>query len=432
MKVAKELGLTVVSLAGAGLLLQQDPNFVPPVILTGGGPDWKTKEGMKVWKTMLKNGWQPYSVGYLQKNKDGSPLIGEDGKPVYQYYSYSRLDPLSSWIGLMVDFTVMTGWLTDDEYDEFTADWTGIFSTYLSRNITDRSYLQLLDDAMKALSDEKEGSSRTNFWTKQLAARTPYANFFRYSKQLPGDILDMLGVPKDLSARFHQKRDTKLRAGDKLFGVFPTSGEDEIPLAGELRTLLNEWSETVPGFGSGLPFLKQHITNEPMLYPQRPGLDLFNWVKTSTSKNHPVFSALSIIGKELREPVDIINGSATENQIESFRLDTTEYAELRETINTIKSPKYGGLNLDQALRKYLETPHYKKNIAIVEQRGALNSNIAVTEIYSKLQEINNHFIQLGENEWIRKQGTSKIQIQIQKKRNIQNQYLDELNNLSPD
>ena len=428
MKVAKELGFTVAGLTFAGFLMEQNPNFVPPVILTGGGPDWKTIEGRKVWKTMLKNGWQPYSVGYLQKNKDGSPLIGEDGKPVYQYYSYARLDPLSSWIGLMVDFVVVSGVLTDDEYDEFTTGWVGA----LTRNITDRSYLQQLDDAMKALSDEKGGTSRTNFWKKQFAARTPYANFFRYAKQLPGDILDMLGVPKDLSARFHQKRDTKLRAGDKLFGVFSTSGEDEIPLAGELRALLNEYSETVPGFGGNLPFLRQHITNEPMLYPQRPGLDLFNWVKTSTSKNHPVFSALSIIGKELREPVDIINGSGTDKQIESFRLNTTEYAELRETVNTIKSQKYGGLNLDQALRGYFKTPHYKKNIAIVEERGALNADIAVKEIYSKLQEINNHFIQLGENEWIRNQGTGKIQIQIQKKRNINNEYLNDLNNLSPD
>ena len=428
MKVAKELGFTVAGLTFAGFLMEQNPNFVPPVILTGGGPDWKTLEGRKVWKNMLKNGWQPYSVGYLQKNKDGSTLIGEDGKPVYKYYSYARLDPLSSWIGLMVDFAVFSGVLTDDEYDEFTTGWVGV----LTRNITDRSYLQQLDDAMKALSDENEGSSRTNFWTKQFADRTPYANFFRYAKQLPGDLLDIAGVPKDLSARFHQKRDTKLRAGDKLFGVFPTSGEDEIPLAAELRKLLNEYSETVPGFGGNLPFLKQHITNEPMLYPQRPGLDLFNWVKTSTSKNHPVFSALSIIGKELREPVDIINGSGTDNQIESFRLNTTEYAELRETVNTIKSQKYGGLNLDQALRGYFKTPHYKKNIAIVEERGALNADIAVKEIYSKLQSINNHFILLGENEWIRNQGTGKIQIQIQKKRNINNEYLNDLNNLSPD
>ena len=420
MKVAKDLGLTVAALTGAGILMQQDPNFVPPVILTGGGPNWKTKEGRAVWKSMLKNGWLPYSVGHLQKNEVGQPLIGDDGKPVYKYYSYERLDPLSTWIGLMVDFSVSNGYLTDDEYDDFTVGWMGAFT----RNLFDRSYLQQVDDAMKAFSDERGGTEREKFWSQQLASRFFLGNFTRYAKQLPGDLLDMVGVSKEDSARFHQKRDTRLRAGDKLFGRFDVSGKDEVEGASELRSLLNRYSETVPGMGGNLPFLHEHITNEPILYPQRPGPDLFSWIKTSTSKNHPLWTALGTIGKELREPSDVITGSASSKRVEPFRLTTTEYAELKEIVNTIESRD--GKNIDQTIREYLKSDHYKKNIALVKKNGALNEVIGVNEIYSKLQEINNAYISAGEEEWIKKQGGERQQEQINKKKGIIDKYIEEI------
>ena len=424
MKVAKDLGLTVAALTGAGILMQQDPNFVPPVILTGGGPNWKTKEGRAVWKSMLKNGWLPYSVGHLQKNEVGQPLIGDDGKPVYKYYSYERLDPLSTWIGLMVDFSVSNGYLTDDEYDEFTVGWMGAFT----RNLFDRSYLQQVDDAMKAFSDERGGTEREKFWSQQLASRFFYGNFTRYAKQLPGDLLDMVGVLKEDSARFHQKRDTRLRAGDKLFGRFDVSGKDEVEGASELRSLLNRYSETVPGMGGNLPYQREHITNEPILYPQKPGPDLFSWIKTSTSKNHPLWTALGTIGKELREPSDVITGSASSKRVEPFRLTTTEYAELKEIVNTIESRD--GKNIDQTIREYLKSDHYKKNIALVKKNGALNEVIGVNEIYSKLQQINNAYIGAGEEEWIMRQGRERQQEQRDKKKGIINKYIEEIQSLA--
>ena len=427
LKVSQDLGLTVAALTGAGLLMQQDPNFVPPVILTGGGPDWSTKEGRAVWKNMLKNGWQPYSVGYLQKNEDGSPLLGDDGKPTYKYYSYERLDPLSTWIGLMVDFVVVSGVLTDDEYDEFTTGWAGAFS----RNLFDRSYLSQIDDAMKALTDDKGGAERENFWARQLASRFFYGNFTRYSKQLPGDLLGMAGVSEKDSAKYKQKRDTKVRKGDKLFDTFPVSGDKEITGARALRKLLNQYSATVPGMGGNLPLLREHITNDPILHPQKPGPDLFSWVKTSTSKGHPIFTALATIGKELREPSDIVDGDLG-GEIESFRLNTQQYAELRSIVNTIKPNNSGGRTLDQALRAYLKTDHYNNNLAIVKKRGALNADIAVKQIYSKLQEINNYYIGEGEKEWMRKQGRARIKTQRQKELTIQQEYINDLQSFSAD
>jgi len=432
VKVANEFAIVVSALASGAVISQQFSDFIPPVIMTGGGPDWSTTDGRAVYKSILKNGWRPYSVGYLQKNEDGSPKIGENGKPVYKYYSYERLDPLSSWIGLIVDFAEMSPFLTVDEYDDFTA---GLIAT-LSRNLFDRSYLQQVNEAMEALAGNEQ--VKENFWSKQFAARTPYANFFRYAKQLPGDLLDIVGVSKEDSARFHQKRDKKIKSGDKLFNLFSVDEDESLMGVRFLRKLLNQSSETVPGYSSDLPFLHEHITNEPILYPHRPGLDLFNWVKTSTSKNHPLWTAMALIGKELKEPSDTFTGVGTSKQMEAFRLDTHEYADLKQIINTIEAPKdhplYPGANIDQAMRNYLKSEHYKANSAIVKENGPLskNSQIARDEIYLKLKTINSEFINAGQLQWIYSQGTDKIQLQFNKKRTIVEEYLNNIKALSPD
>ncbi len=420
MRLANGLGTAIVSLVAVNAFRKDDPNYYPPTILTGGGPDFTTKEGRAVYSNMIKNGWQPYSIGTLQKDENGNAIIGEDGKPVYKYQSYERIDPLSTWIGLMVDFVNVSGFLTNDEYDEFMVGWVGAFS----RNLIDRSYTRQVYEASRAIYDENR---REDFFARQLAARTPYANFVRYAKRLPGDLLDMVGQEK--GERFRQKRDLKVRAGD----IVNEQGK-EIQGASELRKLLNQASETVPGYSADRPYMREHITNEPMLYPEKAGPDLFNFVRKSQSKNHPIFSALAKIGKTLREPSDVITGSATNSQIEPYKLTSNEYAELRKVVNNHipASQEYGNNNLNDALKLYLKSSHYKKNIAIVEQNGVEDSPIAVDQIYDELRDINNYYIEEGENEWIRNSGTGRIGEQRQKKRDTQLKYLKNLQLLSSD
>ena len=418
MRLANGLGTMIVSLVAVNAFRKDDPNYYPPVILTGGGPDFTTKEGRAVYSNMRKNGWQAYSIGSLQKDKDGNAIIGEDGKPVYKYQSYERIDPLSTWIGLMVDFVNVNGFLTNDEYDEFMVGWIGAFS----RNLIDRSYTRQVYEASRAIYDENR---REDFFARQLAARTPYANFIRYAKRLPGDLLDMVGQEK--GERFRQKRDLKVRAGDKI-----NEEGKEIQGASELRKLLNQASETIPGYGAGLPYMREHITDEAILYPEKAGPDLFNFVRKSQSKNHPIFSALAKIAKPLREPSDVITGSATNSQIEPYKLTSNEYAELRKVVNNHipASQKYGNNNLNDALKVYLKSSHYKENIAIVERNGVEDSPVAVDRIYDKLRDINNYYIEEGENEWIRNSGTGRIVEQTQKKRDVQQNYLKELQSFS--
>ena len=416
VRLANGLGLTLFTLGAASWVKPRDPNNPAGLILTGGGPDWKTKEGRAIWKNLRRNGWQPYSVGHLQKNEDGTPKFGEDGKPVYKYTSYERVDPLSTWIGLMVDFSHIAPWLKPDEYDEFTAG----FVTAFSRNLIDRSYTRQIYEASQLFYDE---TKREDFLARQLAARTPYANFIRYAKRMPDDILGALGVSEKDREYFNTKRDLKARKGD----VVDKEGE-EIVGATALRKLLNQYSETVPGMGGNLPLMKEHITDEPMLYPERVGPDLFSFVKKSTSKNNPIYTALIETGIQLREPSDVFTGKATSSEIEPFKLTTKEYAELRNEINNIipESQEYGNRNIKQAMTRFINSTFYKENIEVIRRNGILNSPVAVKLLTKEFNKINNYYIAEGEDAWIQKQPAETKNKQRNKKLEIYNKYNDEI------
>jgi len=416
VRLANALGLTLFTMGAASWVKPRDPNNPAGTILTGGGPDWTTKEGRAIWKNLYRNGWRPYSIGHLQKNEDGTPKFGEDGKPVYKYTSYERIDPLSSWIGLMVDFSHIAPWLKPDEYDEFTTGFVAAFS----RNLIDRTYTRQIYEATQLFYDE---TKREDFAARQLAARSPYANFIRYAKRMPDDILGALGVSEEDREYFNTRRDLKARKGD----IVDEQGE-EIVGAAALRKLLNQMSETVPGMGGNLPLMYEHITDEPMLYPERLGLDLFSFVKKSTSKNNPIYSALIETGIQIREPSDVITGKATDSQIEPFKLTTTEYAELRKEINTIipESKEYGNRNIKQAMTRFINSSFYKENIEVIRKNGILNSPVAVKLLTKEFNKINNYYINEGEDAWIKKQSADTRNKQRNKKLEIYNKYNDEI------
>ena len=416
VRLANALGLTLFTMGAASWVKPRDPNNPAGTILTGGGPDWTTKEGRAIWKNLYRNGWRPYSIGHLQKNEDGTPKFGEDGKPVYKYTSYERIDPLSSWIGLMVDFSHIAPWLRPDEYDEFTTGFVAAFS----RNLIDRTYTRQIYEATQLFYDE---TKRGDFIARQLAARVPFANFTRYAKRMPDDILGALGVSEEDREYFNTKRDLKARRGD-----FVDEEGEEIVGAKDLRKLLNQMSETVPGMGGNLPLMYEHITDEPMLYPERLGPDLFSFVKKSTSKNNPIYTALIETGIQIREPSDVITGKATDSQIEPFKLTTTEYSELRKEINTIipESQEYGNRNIKQAMTRFINSSFYKENIEVIRKNGILNSPVAVKLLTKEFNKINNYYINEGEDAWIRKQPADTRNKQRNKKLEIYNKYNDEI------
>ena len=57
--------------------------------ITGGGPNFRTKEGAAMWISMYKDGWRPYSRYFLQNDEDGEPIY-KNGQPVYTNKTYEN------------------------------------------------------------------------------------------------------------------------------------------------------------------------------------------------------------------------------------------------------------------------------------------------------------------------------------------------------
>ena len=384
--------------------------------LTGSGPNLFQPEGRIEFKKKWDNDWRPYSIGYAKKDENGDYVIGEDGKKVFEYYSYQRFDPLSGWIGLMTDFTRISGYLTQGETDEFITKYLYAFS----RNIFDRSYLSDLRDFAIFSSDPSRG--RSFFGDILVSGAVP--NIVAQANRLPGDILDMMGIPKEETEIFDIRRDTKVRAGDELFGMKAADNQ----LLKELREMLNKLSERAPGFSMNLPPSRQHITDDFKTFPEKVGPDLISWMTKTETKNHKILTVLGDLGKTLPEPSDVILGSLDKSTIAPIPLNTTQYQEVQKIINNEKF--IGGLTLKQALNKYMETDHFKKNYELVKRIGRKDSDIAISRIMSGipgaegilglgLRGINNLYIERGQDLWIKQQGTDfrNKQVELLKEKN---------------
>jgi hypothetical protein len=95
--------------------------------ITGGGPKNSAER-----ETKYRTGWQPYSI-----------KIGD------KYYSYNRLEPLGSVLGLSADLADVTK--MDDE--EKMSDKFGRIAASFGKNITSKTFVQGVSNLLDATSD---------------------------------------------------------------------------------------------------------------------------------------------------------------------------------------------------------------------------------------------------------------------------------------
>jgi len=383
----------------------------PNIVLTGGGPDTSTSAGRELYWSQWKDGWRPYSYAKLQRNEDGTPQIDANGNYQYIHHSYKRLDPLSSWIGFLVDMHQVEEHMTDGDYQEMM----GAFMVAFGRNFTDRTFMQGIGDAANFWLNP----GRAEKWlARQAASNVPQSNLWRYMKRLPGDLLEMKGLPPEEIERWQVKPDMTVRPGDKEFGGLASS--------------LNNFSATVPGYGKGLPPQREHITNKFITYPKRYGPDVLNWVESSPTRNIPILAELRKLGQILPEPPDTISHSNPVMRKNSapYPLNGTQYDELKYLVNTIPNPKTG-FTLEEALMNYTKTQNYKENMAIIEsQDNPLEVPDAVKRIMDApngLNSINQMYIQQGIDKWIELTGREAYNKQVQIKRDNDAKYSELLN-----
>jgi hypothetical protein len=141
MSMGTGIGYTVFTLAQEGLI-------------TGGGP---ADAGAR--DLLLADGWQPYSF-----------KIGDT------YYSYRRLDPLATTLGVAADLIDYQSHMTKSQQEMSTA----LLLTSIMRNVGDKTWLSGLTDAVNALSDpQRYGQAFVSNLVGSLAVPTVVAQVAR-------------------------------------------------------------------------------------------------------------------------------------------------------------------------------------------------------------------------------------------------------------
>jgi len=435
--------------------------------ITGGGPNFRTKEGAAMWISMYKDGWRPYSRYFLQYDEDGEPIY-KNGQPVYTYKTYENLpDPIVSFIRIFADFAECGPFVKDKEYGEFC---TG-FAATIGRNVFNRSYTQQIDETIKLFSaipefgkneDPEDGvdyrkKKILDYVGRQGAGRSiPYSSFLSRLHRFPADLLTELGFTEEEARqlaeskgdysqlKWFMKPDTKTRAGDTAYeptledGSFDFSDEDfnRAETAYQaLDNILSKAKEYVPNnVGGLLPAQVEHVTGEVITYPQKDGLDLISNGKHSSSKNHKYYMATKLIGRLLPEPPEVIRGSkfkgvGSKNFVPK-KLDKFEYSNLKRIINTTTLKKAGkNLTLNDAINDFIDSKFFKYHEGMIEQYG-LKSREGQTSadfIFTEMNTINNSFITKGIIEYTNKyMGEKGFSDRIKAKDNLKKDYYEKL------
>ena len=437
----------------------RDEEYVPPIILTGGGPAWNTPEGAAMWKAQWKNGWRPYSYGVLQKDENGDPLFGEDGEPVYVYSTLENRwwlpEPLAGYLRLMVDLANSHGVIKDKPYDDFTVGWTGA----ISRFVFDRSYttqiselLGIMEAVPKTGAGDRDlidndinykAKKGSQYFGKFLTSRgfgltpqgipyiLPYANLSTRLKQAPADILELMGFTDKEIQRFKQKVDTKVRAGDAIdpnLNINDPNYNKHMTMQRILGDIINQSQEKFIGKNFDLPFMEEHATGDPVLYAQREGFDAISTNRYSKSKNYKYYSAQKLIGRLLPEPREIITGDLDKDDAVVKKLNTYEYNQMKTVINRVELDRdgFGAKTLIEAQNEYLNSVAYEQQKFAVEQSDTIKSGpgkIAAEEIYSRMSTINRAYTLAGERLYYQKVvGDQEKMQRIDKKNKIKEEY----------
>ena len=333
-----------------------DPNS--DVFLTGGGPSNRT-----AWQKKWDSGWRPYSIGFKQFNEDGTPKIGEDGNPVIKYYSFTRLDPISGLLMAYTDAYEINKLVREGDIDQALIEVV----VAGSRNITDRLFLQGVNDFAKLIYEPKRSQ---NWLARQVSNNILFvpSAFTRKAKNLPSDLYEMgllnwTGVTEEQAYLWKLDLDRQVYKGDEGLVIF--------------NKIKNELTRTLPGYDNDLPPMREHITNQPIFKRQRPGIDLLTWFEVSESKNNPILNVFAKLGKGVTEPSDIISfygQSVGEGfQIETVELSTTDMSDLQYITNVIDSKGrlpgdkgYNGKTIEKAMLLYMETDWFKSNYEIIK------------------------------------------------------------------
>lgn len=208
---------------------------------------------------MKADGWQPYSF-----------KIGD------KWYSYNRLDPFATTIGVAADLATKKDGMTKKQLD----DYAMLLTASILKNMGDKTWLSSASDFVQALSDpERYGPS----YLRKMAAGL---------------------VTPAISSQV-------ARAVD--------------PVARDTQTVGDAIINRIPGLSTSLP-AKRDIWGKAIVNEGGVGPDFMSPIWTSTAKNDPVNAEMLRIGARFQPPVRTIGKG--EN---ALRLDGKQYEGLSAT-----------------------------------------------------------------------------------------------------
>lgn len=245
--------------------------------ITGGGP--RNPDQRKVW---LETN-QPYSI----KRADGT------------FYSYARLEPWSTILGLAADFSEVGGHLSDSEMSELAT----MMSTALARNLTSKTYLAGVLEAAKILYD-------------------PDTNVQKWAQRQAGSYVPLSG----LAGNVRRSQDDALR---------------------EVWTIMDGVKNRIPGLSEKLPPTYSWLTGEVITYPAGWGPDNFSPIVTVDK------SGASFALKELARLG--VGFAGPEKQLAGVKLTSEQYSELNRLTGSVR---IGGKTLLQQLEATMEKKGY--------------------------------------------------------------------------
>jgi hypothetical protein len=254
--------------------------------ITGGGPSNEREK-----EALMATGWRPYSI-----------KIGDT------YYSYQRLDPLATPLGIVADL-VETGVKEEKAFDESLIEH-GVTSMMLAltRNSTNKSYLAGIQMWADALGDpdryiEKLGRNYTSSLVPNLISQ--------------GADYDTQAIKEARSVTDAVKRKLGLR--------------------GSLDT-------------------KRNILGEEYIAEQWMGTGFINPIRMSTKKNDPILNEMANLNHAFRNPEPNLGGQIDLREYENEKGQSAYDRQLE----LLKSVKLRGLSLRQTLNKLIKSRNYQR------------------------------------------------------------------------
>ena len=287
MEAARARGKIATSV-GVGAMMLHYMNNNPDTI-TGGGP-----ANLEQNKALQLTGWRPYSI-----------KVGD------KWWSYKRLDPVATSIGLIADIK------DAQTYDELESDELGrmfsLFCTSLSNNILSKSYLDGLDKAMKAIFDAENRGERF----------------------IGGMVGGLVPNIVNQSMNFNESR--------QLY---------------ETRNIFDHMLKRIPSGaeGSNMP-MKRNFLGEPIKMEQHGGVrGLIDPFFFSSESKDPVDHELALLAHGFTKPSHKFMGSGL--SLKNVEQDGRQaYDRLQELVST---RKIGGKTLRERLRTLVTSDTYKK------------------------------------------------------------------------